>query len=215
VTADVPTELLVLSERINVADFESDHFRAHLVQRLAWAVDDAHATEHDHPDQAPSGRVGGRRPRRAAMSPTGAGFLPPTLPSKGLTEAMGGTIEVTSTVGTGTTFVIELAAAERPSPARQPSRSGRELAEPDDHSATRRRILYIEDNLSNLTLVERILQRRGNVELIPAMQGTIGLELARQHRPDLIVLDLHLPDTPRAEVLTRLETEPRAREISP
>ena len=53
VTADGPTELVVLSERINVADFESDHFRAHLVQRLAWAVDDARATEHDHPDQAP------------------------------------------------------------------------------------------------------------------------------------------------------------------
>jgi CheY-like chemotaxis protein len=56
-------------------------------------------------------------------------------------------------------------------------------------------ILYIEDNLSNLTLVKRILQRQANVELISAMQGTIGLELAGQHHPDLI-LDLHLPEQP-------------------
>ena len=57
-------------------------------------------------------------------------------------------------------------------------------------------ILYIEDNLSNLTLVERILDRYPAVELIPAMQATIGLELAREHHPDLIVLDLHLPTCP-------------------
>ena len=51
VTADGPTDSVMLSERINVADFDSDHFRAHLVQRLAWAVGDAHAAEHDPPDQ--------------------------------------------------------------------------------------------------------------------------------------------------------------------
>ena len=74
-------------------------------------------------------------------------------------------------------------------------------------------ILYIEDNLSNLTLVERIFERHVGAELIPAMQGTIGLELARQHRPDLIVLDLHLPDIPGAEVLKRLKTDPSTRDI--
>ena len=51
VTADGPTDSVMLSEWITGADFESDHFRAHLVQRLTWAVGDAHAAEHDHPDQ--------------------------------------------------------------------------------------------------------------------------------------------------------------------
>ncbi len=66
---------------------------------------------------------------------------------------------------------------------------------------------YIEDNLSNLTLVERILRRFPTVELMPAMQATIGLDLARQHQPDLIVLDVHLPDMSGTEVLTRLKAE--------
>jgi DNA-binding response OmpR family regulator len=71
----------------------------------------------------------------------------------------------------------------------------------------RYRILYIEDNLSNLTLIEHILHRQPAIELIPAMQGTIGLELARQHHPDLIVLDLHLPDLSGEDVLRGLKAE--------
>ena len=133
--------------------------------------------------------------------------------SKGLIEAMGGTIEVQSAVGVGTTFVIELAAAQRPAGARQPSPGDQALAELGGPDAKPQLVLYIEDNLSNLTLVERILERRVSVELISAMQGTLGLELARQHHPDLIVLDLHLPDMPGTEVLTRLKTDPITREI--
>jgi CheY-like chemotaxis protein len=65
-------------------------------------------------------------------------------------------------------------------------------------------ILYVEDNLSNLTLVQRILSRRPDIELIPSMQGGLALELARSHRPDLVLLDLHLPDMPGEEVLRQL-----------
>ena len=133
--------------------------------------------------------------------------------SKGLIEATGGTIEVQSTVGVGTTFVIDLAAAQRPTDERAPSPGDQALAELGGPDAKRQLILYIEDNLSNLTLVERILERRVSVELISAMKGTLGLELARQHRPDLIVLDLHLPDMPGSEVLTRLKTDPSTRKI--
>ena len=62
-------------------------------------------------------------------------------------------------------------------------------------------MLYIEDNPSNLRLVEQVIAERPGVRLITAMQGRLGLELARQHRPDLILLDLHLPDLPGDEVL--------------
>ena len=54
VMADGPTDLVMLSERITIADLESDHFRAHLVERLAWAVGDAHAAERDHRETAQS-----------------------------------------------------------------------------------------------------------------------------------------------------------------
>ena len=133
--------------------------------------------------------------------------------SKGLIEAMGGTIEVDSTVGIGTTFTVELAPAQPTAAQHRPSSSDPDLAGPADPNAKRQLILYIEDNLSNLTLVQRILERQANVKLISAMQATIGLELARQHHPDLIVLDLHLPDMPGTEVLKRLKQQPPTREI--
>jgi PAS domain S-box-containing protein len=134
--------------------------------------------------------------------------------SKALVEAMGGSIAVRSTLERGSTFTIELRAARAPdraaevTPLRAPPVTGGELG------SDPRRILYIEDNLSNLRLVERILDSQTAVELIPAMQGTLGLELARQHQPDLIVLDVHLPDMPGIEVLRRLKAQEDTRDIA-
>jgi len=51
------------------------------------------------------------------------------------------------------------------------------------------------------------------VELYAAMSGSLGLELARDHRPDLILLDLHLPDIPGAEILDRLQGDPATASI--
>jgi len=131
--------------------------------------------------------------------------------SKGLIEAMGGTIEVSSELGSGSTFVVELNGA--PSPALQ---RVDQLAAPRQQLAQLRRnpkILYIEDNVSNLKLVERVLEHQASVELIAGMQGSLGLELARRHRPDLILLDLQLPDMSGEDVLKRLKAEQETREI--
>ena len=57
-------------------------------------------------------------------------------------------------------------------------------------------------------LVERLLDARGDVELVAAMQGRLGLELARQHRPVVVLLDLHLPDIDGDEVLRQLRDDP-------
>ena len=123
--------------------------------------------------------------------------------SKHLVEAMGGRLQVESQVGVGSTFAVELPAAAAP------DTGVRETAPPTAAAAARGgTVLYIEDNASNFRLVERVLERRPHIKLLPAQQGRLGLELAREHRPDLILLDLHLPDVPGEEVLRRLREAP-------
>src|SRR5207245_1414294 len=68
-------------------------------------------------------------------------------------------------------------------------------------------VLYIEDNPSNLRLVERVLAEQAAIRFIPAMQGRLGLSLAREHRPDLILVDLHLPDISGESVLSELRSD--------
>jgi len=70
-----------------------------------------------------------------------------------------------------------------------------------------RTVLYIEDNLSNLELVQRIVARQPHLRLLTARQGREGLDLARQHLPRVILLDVHLPDLSGDEVLRRLKSE--------
>jgi CheY-like chemotaxis protein len=69
-------------------------------------------------------------------------------------------------------------------------------------------VLYIEDDLVNFTLVERILEFRPALKLMHARCGEAGVELAQAHRPKLILLDLNLPDIHGSEVLRRLQDEP-------
>lgn len=69
-------------------------------------------------------------------------------------------------------------------------------------------VLYIEDQPSNLRLVERLLARRGGARLTTALTGRAGLRLAAQLRPDLVLLDLHLPDLPGELVLDQLWAMP-------
>jgi PAS domain S-box-containing protein len=129
--------------------------------------------------------------------------------SKGLTEAMGGTIGVESEIDVGSTFWIELPQDDAPARA--------EVEAPPSPvptaAATSGTILYVEDNRSNVRLLERLLGRRRGVHLVTAASGEAALDRARRHRPDLILLDLHLPDIPGEEVLRRLWADPATRPI--
>ncbi len=124
-----------------------------------------------------------------------------------LMAAMGGSISVESELGTGSTFAIEL-----PRAAELPQVPGDRV--PGSLGATpASTILYVEDNLANLTLIERILGARPGTRLLAAMQGRLGLELGRQHHPDLVLLDFHLPDVPGDEFLAQLREDPTLRDI--
>jgi CheY-like chemotaxis protein len=113
----------------------------------------------------------------------------------------------------GSTFWVELPLTEGPVQRAERQEQDGAPHEQDHHDEPALTVLYIEDNLSNLQLVERILGRRPGVRLISAMRPELGLDLASEHHPDLMLLDLHLPDMPGQEVLRRLLANPRTAEI--
>ena len=182
-------------------------------------------------DEAPGGRV------RISITDTGVGIRPEKLAllftpferlgaeqtgvegtglglalSRGLAEAMGGRIGVASDVDRGSTFWIELARVT--APAVEAGGSSETRTPPASVGYVSGTILYIEDNTSNVRLVERLLkQRRPAITLLHASDGAIGINMALTHKPDLIFLDLHLPDTPGDEVLRRLWEDTRTRHI--
>lgn len=133
--------------------------------------------------------------------------------SRGLTAAMGGTIDVESIVDRGSTFWVELAIAQRPE-VQEEAASRATLATPGDVPAVAGSVLYIEDNQPNVQLIERLLSRqRPRITLLGATSGSDGIRLARERVPELILLDLHLPDIPGDEVLRMLWEDPRTRQI--
>ena len=125
--------------------------------------------------------------------------------SRRLCEAMGGELVLEHTSDAGSVFRVALACV--PDPLRALEETGGHAAITAPHREVT--LLYVEDNLANLSLVDTILLSRPGWRTIPALQGQIGVELAREHLPDVILLDLHLPDIPGDEVLRRLRSDPR------
>jgi len=132
--------------------------------------------------------------------------------SRRLMEAMDGTIKVESELGLGTIFTLILP-KDSQLESISPEESGKfDQAEPS-MVLDKCTVLCIEDNPSNLRLIEAIFKRRPQVNLVIATQGAIGIDLARELSPDIILLDLNLPDLHGREVLDRLLVSSTTRDI--
>ncbi|MEO8311997.1 MAG: PAS domain-containing protein [Caldimonas sp.] len=136
---------------------------------------------------------------------------------KALVDGMGGQIDVESDPGRGTVFSVTLPAAASgggvdggtAAPDTVPD-SLRGATAPVERSGT---ILYIEDNPVNVLLVEELVRTFGALEVVAEATGAAGVERALSLQPDLVLVDLQLPDFDGYEVLRRLRADPRTRAI--
>ncbi|HEY0817722.1 MAG TPA: ATP-binding protein [Rhizobacter sp.] len=186
-----------------------------VVECAAFSPDTARIVVRDtgpglQPDQVaslfqPFNRLG---QEAGAVEGTGIGLVV----TKRLVELMGGRIGVHSTPGVGSEFWIELprsqyapAAAETD---RMPLTPHGPLALP--HMPL---LLYIEDNPANLRLVEEIVAFRGDLRMLSAPDAQLGIELARAHLPQVILMDIHLPGLSGTDARALLAADPVTRHI--
>jgi hypothetical protein len=129
-------------------------------------------------------------------------------------ERMGGSVHVQSTPGVGSLFEVRLpsaasaAAGAAAAPLTLPSPSSAPVTAAAPAPARLGRLLYIEDNPVNALIVRELISQRGNLTLDEADDGASGIHSAREYRPDLILIDMQLPDFDGLEVLRRLRADP-------
>jgi CheY-like chemotaxis protein/two-component sensor histidine kinase len=136
--------------------------------------------------------------------------------TKQLVELMGGAIGVESNVGVGSVFWFELAASSAPELVLD---SIGEIG-PDERDhlpqhtlSPQRTLLYVEDNPANLALVEQLIARRSDLKLLSAIDGHMGIQLARAYRPDVILMDINLPGISGFGALKILREDPETAHI--
>jgi PAS domain S-box-containing protein len=134
--------------------------------------------------------------------------------SKSIVEAMGGTIGVERTKkGRGSVFYLDLPAADETIPDGSVALSGLADEAGWDISLRDVRVLYIEDDEANIELVRQIIARRALAELVCVRSGREGVGEAARRLPDVILLDMHLPEMEGEDVLTALRANDRTADI--
>jgi CheY-like chemotaxis protein len=133
--------------------------------------------------------------------------------SKRLVELMEGVIGVESTVGVGSVFWFELGSVSEPRLSREAGDVEALIQQHVAHGARLHTLLYVEDNPANLKLVEQIIARRPDMRLLTAVNGMNGIEIARASLPDVILMDINLPDINGIEALKILRSDPSTAHI--
>jgi hypothetical protein len=129
--------------------------------------------------------------------------------SRRLAELMGGELRIDSEVSYGTTATLTLRVARAPAPSAQPP------AVPSGFAGFHAQIdvLYAEDDAVNAELVRQILQMRPTVKLRVAESGALALRLAKARVPDLMLVDMNLPDMNGVQLAHRLREDPALRDV--
>ena len=126
--------------------------------------------------------------------------------TKKLVEIMGGQLKLKSRINKGSTFYVSLNQSLTEKSVEN-AKAVNETVHMQGIEKGSHTILYIEDNDENTQLVEKILCRYSSVHLVTAADGLTGLQLAASIRPDVILLDIQLPDLNGFDVLRRLQSE--------
>jgi len=136
--------------------------------------------------------------------------------SKQLIEAIGGAIGFSSKPGAGSDFWVDLPLYDGSEPPVTTAQESIEISA-DQHKSKiisrRRRVLYIEDNMTNFELMENIFEDVENAELLHTPDAESGIELATANPPDLILMDISLPGMDGIEATRILKSQPRTRAI--
>jgi PAS domain S-box-containing protein len=133
--------------------------------------------------------------------------------TKRLAELMGGVLGVESIAGAGSVFWCELISCAAPQLVVE-SGEAAALDVPTVATGARRlTLLYVEDNLANMKLVEQLIARRPDLRLLTAVNGTLGIEVARTSQPTMILMDINLPGISGVEALKVLRGDPATAHI--
>jgi PAS domain S-box-containing protein len=133
--------------------------------------------------------------------------------TKRLAELMGGALGVESTAGEGSVFWCELISCAAPQLEAESGAAAILDGPPVATGARRHTLLYVEDNQANMKLVEQLIARRPDLQLLTAVNGTLGIEIARSAQPTVILMDINLPGISGVEALKVLRVDPSTAHI--
>ena len=145
----------------------------------------------------------------AGVAGTGIGLVV----TKRLVELMGGELGVESTVGTGSVFWFELVSSAALQLEAEMSEAAARDKTPMPIGMPVHTLLYVEDNQANMRLVEQIIARRPDLRLLTAINGLLGIELARKEQPTVILMDINLPGISGVAAMEILREDPATAHI--
>jgi PAS domain S-box-containing protein len=133
--------------------------------------------------------------------------------TKRLVELMGGNLGIESTVGEGSTFWCELISSDPPQLGAETVETAARDKTPLPIGMPLHTLLYVEDNQANMKLVEQIIARRPDIRLLTAVNGHLGIELARKELPTVILMDINLPGISGVAAMEILREDPATAHI--